>query len=173
MKSQRILAMMTATALTAATLATAGFAQEARGPMFPFDTVDADKDGKVTQAELDGYRAAETKAIDANADGKISVEELTANNLARMTERATDMATKMVERLDTDGDMALSAAEMAARPMPAMVFDKADTDDDGAVTKVELDALRAQMAEHKGRRHGKDGHGQPGPAGFWGMTDDN
>lgn len=173
MKTRKMLTVMTITALTAATLATASFAQEQRGPMFPFEAVDADKDGKVTEAELNAYRAAETATIDANADGKLSVEELTAMHLAKLTERATDMAKKMVERLDADGDKALSAAEMVARPMPAMLFEKADADGDGAVTKAELDAMQAEMQDRKGKHQGKDGQGKSGHGRFWGMMGDN
>ena len=178
MKTRKMLALLTITALSVAALSTASLAQDPRGPMFPFEKVDADKDGKVTKAELDAYRAAESTAMDANADGKLSVEELTAAQLARMTERATAMATKMVENLDTDGDKALSAAELAARPMPAMLFDKADADGDGAVTKAEADALVAEMEERMGGHHGmegrgKDGHGKPGHRGFWDMMGDN
>jgi len=176
MKIQKMLALLTMTALSVATLSTASFAEGPVGPLFPFETVDADKDGKVTKAELDAYRAAESTAMDANADGKLSVEELTAAQLARMTERATAMATKMVENLDTDGDKALSAAELAARPLPAMLFEKADADGDGAVSKAEADALAAQIEQRMGERHGrggKDGHGKPGHRGFWDMMGDN
>jgi len=128
------------------------------GPAFNFDAVDADKDGKVTQAELDAFRAAEARAIDANADGKLDLAELSAMHLARLTERADDMAARMVERHDTDGDNALSAAELAARPMPAMMFDQMDSDGDGAVTRAEADALRDRMHDRMDGRHGHGKH---------------
>ena len=169
MKSRMMMTLLTATALGVAALSTAGVAQERLGPTFPFQTVDADKDGKVTEAELDAYRAAESKAVDANSDGKLSVEELTSAQLAKLTARATDMATKMVERMDTDGDNALSAAELISRPMPAMLFDKADTDSDGAVTMAELDAMQARMAAH----HGKKGRGKEGHQSVWDMMGDH
>lgn len=173
MKTQKMLALMTVAALSTAAIASAGFAKGPNGAMFPFAKVDADKDGRVTKVELDAYRAAETKAIDANSDGKLSIDELSAQILARMTERATNMATKMVETLDTDGDKALSAAEMAARPMPAMLFDKADADSDGAVTLAEADALMAEMATRAEGRHGKMDHEKSGRLPFWGMMGDN
>lgn len=150
--------LLTLTAVGVAILATASFAQQGpHGMMFPFEAADADKDGKVTMDELNAFRAAEAKAMDANADGKLTVEELTAAQLAKLTARATEMATKMVAAQDTDGDMALSAAELASRPMPAMMFEKADADGDGAVTLAELEAMQAEMGEHAGR-HGKGGH---------------
>ncbi len=157
MKHSKTLSLLTLSAVGIAIVAGASYAEGPRGMMFPFETVDADKDGKVTEAEFDAYRAAEAKAMDANADGKLTVEELTAAQLARLTARATEMATKMVEAQDTDGDMALSAAELASRPMPARLFEKADADEDGAVTLAEIEALQDEMEEHQGR-HGKSGH---------------
>ncbi len=179
MKTQRTLTLLTIAAISVAALSVAGLAQEPHGKaMFPFDTVDADKDGKVTTAEFDAFHAAKATAMDANADGKLSVDELTAAHLAWMTERATSMATDMVENLDTDGDNALSAAEIASRPMPAMMFEKADADGDGAVTKIEVDAFRDLMVDRKGARHGgqghgRDGEGKSGHARFWHMMGDN
>lgn len=131
------------------------------GPRFDFAAVDADKDGKVTEAELTAWRAAEAAKVDANKDGKLSAEELTAARVADMTARATEMATRMVADLDTDGDGLLTAAEMAARPGPAMLFDRADADGDGAVTQAELDAMRAEgpRGDGEGRGHHGGGHG--------------
>lgn len=131
------------------------------GPRFDFAAVDADKDGKVTEAELTAWRAAEAGKIDANKDGKLSAEELTAARVAEMTARATEMATQMVTDLDTDGDGLLTAAEMAARPGPARMFDRADADGDGAVTQAELDAMRAEGpgGDGEGRGHHGGGHG--------------
>ena len=44
-------------------------------PSFDVPAMDADKDGKVTQAEMDSYRAGRTAAIDANSDGFLSAGE--------------------------------------------------------------------------------------------------
>lgn len=141
--------------------------EDGMGPMAAFDfaAVDADKDGKITEAEMQAWRAAEAAKIDADKDGKLSTDELTAMHMARMQERAADMAGRMVTALDSDGDGLLSAAEMAARPMPAMLFGKLDADGDGAVTEAEIAAARDRMAEMRdgeGRgpgRHGRGGHG--------------
>lgn len=128
-------------------------------PMFNFDDFDTDKDGKVTEAEIETSRAARVKAADANGDGLMSVEELAALHLAQMTERAKTMATEMVARMDSDGDGLLSAAEMAARPGPAGMFGRIDTDSDGAITRAEADAAMTRMADRRGghmHRHGQD-----------------
>ncbi|MES2667368.1 MAG: hypothetical protein V4712_14815 [Pseudomonadota bacterium] len=154
----RTLAMMALAGVTAAALTTTAMAERGPGPdgggeghgpfsMQNFDTIDADKDGKITQAELDSFRKAEIASADTNADGFMTAEELAGMNLKRMTERATDMATKMVETLDSDADGKLSAAEMTARPMPARPFDRIDADDDGAITKAEAQAAADRMAE--------------------------
>ena len=44
-------------------------------PSFDVPAMDADKDGKVTQAEMDSYHAGRTAAIDANSDGFLSAGE--------------------------------------------------------------------------------------------------
>lgn len=168
------------TVLAALMLSALGGAAFARGPgmeggmeggmgggmgpmaMFDFAAVDADKDGKVTEAELDAFRAAEVAGIDADKDGKITLDELKTMHMARMDERATVMAERMIERLDSDADGALSAAELAARPAPMPIFERIDADGDGALTEAEIDAARGRMSEmghggesgHRGNHRG-------------------
>lgn len=162
------LTILALSAVTGAALSTAALAGPGRmgggeemgmGPMLDFAAVDADKDGKITEAELTAWRAAQAVEIDTDKDGKLSATELAAGRLAEMQARATEMADRMVERLDTDGDKLLTASELAARPGPAMLFDRADADGDGAVTQAELDALRDEgPMGHGGKGHGR-GHG--------------
>lgn len=181
MKTRNTLIALTLAGLTAATLSSVVLAEPGDGPMsrFPFDAVDADKDGKVTKAEFDAFRASQAAAIDTDQDGKVTVEEMTAAHLVRMSERATTMAAEMVEQLDTDGDGALSADEMAARPAPARLFDRADADGDGAVSKAEFDAAGDRMKQRMANRKDKQGHGKQGRdehRGWdwsWGMMDGN
>ena len=49
-----------------------GLADGARMP--PFDTVDADKDGKITAAEIAALRKATVLGTDTDGDGKLSAE---------------------------------------------------------------------------------------------------
>lgn len=88
---------------------------QARGPQAErptFEQIDADGDGSVTQAELDGFRtgraAARFAAMDADGDGSVTAAELAAGDAARRADR-------MIERLNSDGDGALSQAELEAR----------------------------------------------------------
>ncbi len=126
-----------------------------------FDQLDADKDGKVTEAEIEASRTARVTAADANGDGLMSADELAAMQLAEMTERANAMAAEMITRMDSDGDGLLSAAEMASRPGPAQFFDRIDTDGDGAISREEADAAAKKMAEGRGDRRPKHGDDRP------------
>lgn len=135
-------------------------------PAIDFAALDADKDGKITPAELDAHRAGIAGAIDANKDGKLSAEEIAANAVKTAIARADAMAVQMVERMDTDGDKLLSAAELvtpAALPMP---FARLDTNGDGVVTKDEADATFAMMPGGLSQ-----GWGMMGP-GMMGFDDD-
>ena len=60
----------------------------------------------------------------------------------------------MFEKLDTDGNGMVSAAEFAARPMRGM--ERFDTDGDGMVSDEEREAARAAMKDHRDMwgRHG-------------------
>ena len=152
--------------LVAALMGAAAYAQDAtpakpmHGP-FDFATLDADKDGKVTKAEVEAFRAAKVKAMDANADGKISADELSAARIAAATDRIKARSAEMVKALDSDGDGMLSAAEMAARPGPERLFDRIDANGDGAVTQDEVDAAQKAMHEKHGWGHGKHGKHRP------------
>ncbi len=145
------------------------------GPALNFDAVDADKDGKISPDEITAWRTAQAKAVDTNADGKLSVDELAAMRLKEMTTAATDQAQKMVDRLDTDGDKMLSAAELVAPPMPVNLFDKVDTNKDGFIDKAEADAAQKMMMERghgsRGNRH--QGGQDNGPDGGNGDNNDN
>ena len=145
------------------------------GPMVDFATLDADKDGKVTRAEITAARTARVTAADANSDGKLSVDEIAAMQMARMTQRANDRATRMVAELDVDGDGMLTVSELIVRPMPDRMFDRLDTDGDDAISQAEIDAMRATMQDRmQGRRgHGHGGNGQGHKGGWFGGGDNN
>lgn len=179
MTNRTLLGTAAVATILAATLSTAALADRG-GPgrmgdameqgaggfaLMQFDAIDADKDGRITEAEMDAHRAGQVTALDADGDGKISVDELKARQMAAMEQRATERATRMMQRMDSDGDGFLSAAELATPAAPARMFDRLDTDGDGAVTRAEAEAAQARMADRRGHR---DGHGQR----RWGMGRD-
>lgn len=187
MQKKRVLTAVALAALAAGTLTTAALAQMGEGmgraggdgPMLAqiFDTVDADKDGKITAEEFAAHRKARAASVDANNDGKLSAEEIAAMHMQGAQDRANARAARMIERMDADGDGLLSAAELASGQggMPAAMFDRLDADGDGAVSKAEAEAAQARMRDHmqgRGGHHGGHfgGHGK-GMMG-WGESDD-
>lgn len=134
---------------------------------FDFAEVDADKDGKITEAELAAWHAARTKSLDADGDGFISADELAAMQMKGMEPRVKERSARMVTRLDADGDGKLSATELASRPVPAGLVDRLDTDNDGAISQAELDAAKAKMAQGpRGFKMKRFGHGNGHEGGF-------
>lgn len=170
MQTRSILTILTLAAMTAGALTTAALADRkgvgtgmnwgmtgGKGPMMMlnFDAIDADKDGKITEAEIAAYHGARTAAIDTNGDGMLSAEELTAMQLQNMQERATRRAQMMIERFDSNRDGLLSAAEMLAGPSPARMFNRIDADGDGAISKAEAEAAQKLVQNRTGKHHGQ------------------
>lgn len=143
-----------------------GMGMGMRGPMFDFAAVDADKDGKVTEAEMKAWRSAQIAGMDADNDGKITEAELTAYMQTQMNARVAEMAKARIAAQDVDGDGALSVAEMAMPPMQGQMFARLDGNGDGAVTQDEMDAARARMEDMRGGRGDRmrddDGEGHGG-----------
>lgn len=154
-------------ALVAATVATAALAdrgqgmqgmQGGRGAMLleMFDAIDADKDGKLTKAELEAHRAAEFAAADTNSDGLLDAGELAAQHLARMAATAADRSAQMIARMDDNGDGSLSVDEMQ-QTMMDRGFSRLDADNDGAITKAEAEAAGDRFSDRRKKRHGMQG----------------
>lgn len=130
---------------------------EGRGAMLAemFDTIDADNDGKLSYAELEAHRKAEFDAADTNKDGALSADELSARALARFQAKLAERTQAMLDNMDNDGNGSLSEDEMGDGP-GMRNFARIDADNDGFVTKEEI---QAGMKHH--RKHGKG----------WGMGD--
>jgi hypothetical protein len=130
---------------------------EGRGAMLAemFDSIDADKDGKLTYAEMEAHRKAEFDAADTNKDGALGADELSARALARFQEKLAERTQGMLDTMDNDGNGSLSPDEMGEGP-GMRNFARIDADNDGAITK---DEIQAGMQHRKKRGHG------------WGMGD--
>lgn len=105
-----------------------------------FGLVDADKDGKVTQAEIDEARESRFAQYDADKNGKLSVDEF--ENLFREITRP--MMVRAFQHLDPDGDAALTSEELAARSKD--IVKRLDRNGDDALS---LEDHRARRGWHR------------------------
>jgi Ca2+-binding EF-hand superfamily protein len=108
----------------------------ARGALF-FEQMDADKDGRVTKAEFDAYRAAMFKAADKDGDGTISREEFAAYGDGRRNA----FLDRMFARLDKNGDGKITADELPQRRNLLPAFERVDRNRDGFITLDEFTRL--------------------------------
>ena len=93
-----------------------------------FAAVDADGDGKLTQAEIDKFRNDRHAAHDANGDGNLSLEEFAG----LWHETTRPLTVRAFQMLDTDGDAVVTRAEYD-RPLAGIV-ERLDRDRDGGLS---------------------------------------
>ena len=93
-----------------------------------FAAVDADSDGKLTQAEIDKLRNDRHAAHDANGDGNLSLEEFAG----LWHETTRPLTVRAFQMLDTDGDAIVTRAEYD-RPLAGIV-ERLDRDGDGGLS---------------------------------------
>ncbi len=140
-------ALLLAAGVAVAIVPTAGFAKGDRhGPRVDFETLDADGNGEVTQAEMAAMGAARFNEADTDGDGFLTKDEISA----KAGERRAKRLDRMFEKRDANNDGKLSAEELAPpADRIAKRFEKVDTDGNGSISKAEFDAAK----EHrKGRR---------------------
>jgi Ca2+-binding EF-hand superfamily protein len=106
---------------------------------------DANKDGLVTQDEINTNRTAMHAKFDADKSGDLSLDEFKA----LWAEANKDRMVREFQRFDTDGD-ARATLDEYRKPLATIVADL-DSNGDKALSKVDRPA-------HHGKRHG--GHGQ-------------
>lgn len=127
-----------------------------------FDLADADKDGKVTQAEIDKARDDRFAKYDANSDGKLTLDEF--ENLLREITRP--MTVRAFQRLDPNGDAVITVEELSVRT--DNIVERMDRNNDGALS-LEDRGRRWQGSDDdddddRRPRRGRDGDGRgPGP----------
>jgi Ca2+-binding EF-hand superfamily protein len=124
-------------AMLALPLAQAAHAQDPFDPVALFATADANGDGAVSKPEFLARRAQTFPQLDANGDGIMTQEELLARAKGF---RARAMAGQIYANFDRNGDGRVTQDEFASAP--ALVFDRADANADGLVTKAEIEAAR-------------------------------
>ncbi len=126
-----------------------------------FEMLDANKDGKLTQVEMDAHKAQEFAKADTNGDGKLSSEEMLARAAAQQGARMGKRVARMMERVDTDNDGMLSAAELEAMPRGKGTFNRMDADKDGTITAEEFAAHKPGRGMRDGKHRGsgeRSGH---------------
>ena len=114
--------------------------QERRDPAEIFASADANGDGVVTRAEFLETRASAFSKYDRNGDGFIDGNDIPQRLRARG--KASGRLDNLVERFDTNEDRRISRAEFVDGP--TLLFDRADANHDGQVSKDEISALRAR-----------------------------
>ena len=97
-----------------------------------FESYDSNGDGKLTQAEIDGVRAARLTQFDTDGDGSLSLTEYQGLWMDAMRERMVDR----FQDLDDDGDGMVTKDEFA-KPF-ARVVRYMDFNDDGAIGREDM-----------------------------------
>ena len=142
-------------------------AEAAKAPRLAgqFDTLDANKDGKLSREELPrghGKRHGRGPAgghdrlarLDTNKDGRISREEAKAD--PRLAERFDTMD------LNKDGYLDKADRELGMKQHRDAWFAAADTNKDGQLSKAEFDAAKGPFGGPRGaHRDGKHRDGTP------------
>ena len=93
-----------------------------------FDSIDADGDGMLTQAEIDKVRNDRHGAHDADGDGNLSLEEFAGV----WHETTRPLTVRAFQMLDTDGNAVITRPEYD-RPL-ANIVERLDRNDDGALS---------------------------------------
>lgn len=108
--------------------------------------LDANRDGKLTQDEMQTAAAEKIKAADTDGDNAASREELKAYFQAKHAQKKADRFAKK----DTNGDGVLSNDEVPR--MPQELFTKLDADGDGALSQDELSAKFGKHGKSKAHK---------------------
>jgi Ca2+-binding EF-hand superfamily protein len=99
----------------------------------PLELADIDKSGDVTFDEFKKAAGDRFANSDANKDGKVTFEEMAAVIEKIRTEQ---IAKRMINRFDVDGDGAVTLAEMETNQQE--IYARLDRNNDGKLVKEEM-----------------------------------
>ncbi|WP_416914225.1 EF-hand domain-containing protein [Seohaeicola sp.] len=125
------------TVLLAAGPVSAQSAEPIRQVLADFDRIDADEDSVISIVEYRDLQIARWPRIDRNGDGYLTDDDFprfAAARARRLLAEVTD--------LDANGDGRISRDEFVNGPAP--LFRQADRNDDGVMTRTELEAAAAK-----------------------------
>jgi Ca2+-binding EF-hand superfamily protein len=110
-----------------------------------FDQLDTNHDGLITRAEFEASRHSRFLTLDRNHDGFLSPAHFP--RLVGFARRRLDALGAAISRFDLDHDGRVSEAEFVRFSLA--LFDEADTNHDGVLTRAEAQAaamrLRAEI----------------------------
>ena len=119
---------------------------------------DTDKDGKLSQAEIDKARADQLARFDADKDGKLSLKEFEGVFM----ETVRPMMVRGFQYFDANGDAAVDATEFL-EPTNKMVA-RMDSNNDGFLDDTDRRGRGHGWGRHGGRDDGPDVPDAPAPA---------
>ncbi|GAB5387930.1 MAG: hypothetical protein Alpg2KO_08980 [Alphaproteobacteria bacterium] len=123
---------------------------------------DGNDDGKLTQEEIDAWRANRVGEFNADGEDGLTIDEYEKLWLDAYRKRMV----RRFQQLDEDGDGIVTEAEFV-KPMSHFV-DRTDRDDSGDVT---LEEMKPRKRHQMRRGGGRGGHQQQGMRGRGGRGD--
>jgi Ca2+-binding EF-hand superfamily protein len=126
---------------TGCMMAARAVTQRPPDPTRIFDSADTNGDGVITREEFHAARERAFTRLDRNGDGYIDKDDLPSRPGAGHS--AKERLTQLVAQLDKDGDGRISKAEFVDGPTP--LFDRADTDHNGELSRDEVAAIKDKM----------------------------
>lgn len=107
-----------------------------------FTTMDANGDGRVSEAEFSAYYAKRFHELDADKNGSLSRDEIISRGGKMVSNSGTTHLDQRFDAADANHDGGLDREEAGNMPMLATYFDEVDANHDGKVTRQEyFDAM--------------------------------